>query len=193
MSLEYFADKVYDSLKASEKSLPTGEYEACKFRNCDLANADLSHMKFIDTEFVGCNLSNSNIADTFFQDVIFKDCKMLGMRFDECSDFRFACDFDGCQLESSSFLKKDMKHTRFNKCDLGSVDLGEADLEGVSLNDCSLVSAMFERTNLTKADLTGSSGFVIDPEENRIKGAKISLSTVQGLLQKYGIIIENDT
>lgn len=84
-----------------------------------------------------------------------------------------------------------MKATRFINCNLKEADFTETDLTGSLLIDCDLLGAIFEKTILEKADLRTSFNFSIDPELNRIKKAKFSLTTVRGLLDKYNIDIEN--
>ena len=58
------------------------------------------------------------------------------------------------------------------------------------LKQCNLLNATFDNTNLEGADLTQSTNYAIDPERNKIKGAKFSLPEIVGLLTKYGIQIE---
>jgi len=52
-----------------------------------------------------------------------------------------------------------------------------------------LTGAMFESTNLEKADFRSSFHYSINPEINKIKKAKFSLPAVIGLLDKYQIEI----
>lgn len=64
----------------------------------------------------------------FLQEVHFKDCKMLGLRFDNCNSFGLSFSFDGCQLNHTSFYKTKIKSARFNNSQLQGVDFKEADL-----------------------------------------------------------------
>jgi fluoroquinolone resistance protein len=50
--------------------------------------------------------------------------------------------------------------------------------------------ATFDNTIIEKADFRGSLNYSIDPENNRVKKAKFSLSGVDGLLGKYDIEID---
>jgi fluoroquinolone resistance protein len=56
---------------------------------------------------------------------------------------------------------------------------------------CNMTAAIFDQTTLEKADLRTSYNYSIDPETNRIKKAKFSITGVAGLLDKYDIVIEN--
>jgi len=69
-------------------------------------------------------------------------------------------------------------------------DLTGCDLTGATMDNCSLAGTTFERTVLEKADLRHSTGFVIDPDSNKVKKAKFSLSELPGLLLKYDIIVD---
>jgi fluoroquinolone resistance protein len=89
-----------------------GEYEDCTFHHCDFSGQDLSKFRFTDCNFNGCNLSLVTCNNTVFQNIRFKDCKMLGIRFDTCSQFGISFSFEDCQLQHSSFykMKNDTQH-----------------------------------------------------------------------------------
>jgi uncharacterized protein YjbI with pentapeptide repeats len=124
------------------------------------------------------------------QDISFKDCKLLGLRFDDCSDFLFAVQFNNCSLNLSSFYKRKLKNTKFRNSILREVDFAEADLSGALFDNCDLTGALFENTNLEKADLRTAYHYAIDPELNKMEKAKFSINGIAGLLAKYNIIIE---
>lgn len=116
---------------------------------------------------------------------------MLGLRFDNCNEFGLSFSFEGCQLIHSSFYKTGLKKTIFRDCQLQEIDFSEADLTSALFDNCNLQHATFDSTILEKADLRTSFNFSIDPELNRIKKAKFSLSGITGLLDKYEIEIES--
>jgi uncharacterized protein YjbI with pentapeptide repeats len=58
-------------------------------------------------------------------------------------------------------------------------------------DNCDFRGAIFDHTNIEKADLRTSYNYSIDPEINRIKKAKFSILGVSGLLNKYDIEIFN--
>jgi len=170
---------------------PIGEeYEHCVFVNCNLAKADLSHIKLIECKFDACDFSGAKMGNTSFQDVKFKDCKLLGLHFEDCNPFLFAVNFEGCQINFSSFYKLSLKQTIFKDCIMQEVDFSAADLTNASFNSCDLNGAIFENTLLEKADFRTSYNYSIRPELNRIKKAKFSIQGLAGLLDKYDIIIE---
>jgi uncharacterized protein YjbI with pentapeptide repeats len=123
------------------------------------------------------------------RDLKFIDSKLLGLHFQDCSDFLFAVNFDKCILNLSSFFKQKLKKTFFKDCSLLEVDFTEADLSNAVFENCDLSGTKFEKTNLEKADLRTSFNYSIDPEINKIKKAKFSIEGIIGLLDKYDIEI----
>lgn len=171
-------------------TLAKGEYENCIFNSCNFSDQDFSHYKFIDCTFNSCNLSLAKLNNTAFREVKFKDCKMLGLRFDTCYEFGLSFSFEGCQLNHSSFYKTKIKNTFFKNSQIQETDFAEADLTGATFDNCNLLQAIFDHTILEKYGLRTSYNYSIDPETNRIKKAKFSISGVSGLLGKYDIVIE---
>jgi fluoroquinolone resistance protein len=182
----YSTDKNYDQ----NHLLLKGEYERCTFKNINLVNSDLTNYRFIDCIFIECDLSLAKIYKTTFRDIVFKNCKMLGLRFDTCNALGLSFSFEGCQLNHSSFYKTKIKRMAFADSQLIETDFSEADLTSVRFENSNLEGAMFDRTILETADLRSSYNYSIDPEFNRIKGAKFSITGVAGLLDKYNIVIE---
>ena len=186
MQENFTQDQTFEQNDLPEK----GAYENCIFNSCNFAGGDLSEFQFIDCEFNGCNLSLLKLNKTAFREVKFKDCKMLGLRFETCSEFGLFFSFDGCQLNHSSFYKTKIKKTIFKNSHLQETDFAETDLTGAVFDNCNLIHAIFDHTILEKADFRTSYNYSINPEINRIKKAKFSVLGVSGLLEKYDIEIE---
>lgn len=186
MNPSTFLDQHFHQVHA----LAPGEYENCLFTDCSLHEADLSSCQFSDCTFERCDLSLARVRHTSFRDVRFKDCKMLGVRLDECKTFLLDITFEDCQLNMSSFFGLPLKGSAFHRCSLVECEFVEADLTEAVFDDCNLAGATFERTRLEGADLRTSRNYILDPEVNPIRGARFSSSGLEGLLVKYGIIIE---
>lgn len=187
----FIADQTFDRKDFSKESFQKGDYEFCVFLNCNFSNVDLSKARFVECEFQGCNLSSVKLRGAAFQDVLFKDCKMLGMHFEHCSDFAFFIKIDHCALSYASFYGKKLSNTPFVDSNLQEVDFTGCDLNNSIFEDCDLQGAIFKDANLEKTDFRSSYNFSIDPEENRMKGAKFSLQTVGGLLDKHHLKLES--
>ena len=82
-----------------------------------------------------------------------------------------------------------IKQKTFNNCSLNEADFTESDLSGTIFNNCDLKRAIFDRSILLKTDFTTAQNFSIDPETNRLKGAKFSKNNLMGLLLKYKLKI----
>lgn len=186
----YIVEKTFSKIDFKEKPLPKGEYENCRFLICDFSASELSDSKFIGCEFLECNLSLAKLAKTALRDVKFIGCKMLGLLFGDCSEFGLSFNFENCIVNHSSFYATKLKKTIFKNTQLQEVDFTDCDLTQAVFENCDLSRAIFNNTNIEKADFRTSHNYSINPEVNRIKKAKFSLSGISGLLDKYDITIE---
>jgi fluoroquinolone resistance protein len=187
----YIEEKTFEKQDFQDNPLTKGEYEYCRFINCDFLNVDLSDCKFTDCEFLGCNLSMAKLTETAFRDIRFIDCKMLGLYFDSCSEFGLLFSFENCILNNSTFYKTKIKKTTFKNTQLQEVDFTDCDLTNSLFDNCDLTRATFDNTIIERADFRTSYNYSIDPETNRIKKAKFSIHGISGLLYKHEIIIDN--
>lgn len=189
MNFTYHTDREFFNVDFTE-SFEKGEYDNCTFINCNLEGTVLSGSRLINCSFQECNLSNAKIEETSFQHVSFNNCKMIGMAFEDSSEFGFNIQIDHSQLEHASFYRVKFNKSIITNSQLHFTDFTEANLDSSIITNCDLNGATFYQTNLQKVDLRNSENYEIDPESNRIKGAKFSLPEVTGLLSKYQIIIE---
>lgn len=186
----FIEDKTFAKTDYSKSPLQIGDYENCIFSDCNFANADLSDINFYECRFISCNVSMAKLMKTAFRDVQFKDCKLLGLHFQNCSDFLFSVSFENCILNLSSFYQRNLKKTIFKNSSLQETDFTEADISNSVFDNCDLAMAIFDHTVLEKADLRTSYNYSIDPELNVIKKAKFAVAGIAGLLDKYDIEIE---
>jgi fluoroquinolone resistance protein len=191
MNLErpYLGDQAFEKIQGREGLPARGEYERCSFAQCDFSEADLSDSRFVDCVFSGCNLSLVKVAHTALQDVRFSGSKLVGVSFELCRAFGLSVGFDGCILDHSSFAGLRLKKTAFRTCQLHEVDFTGCDLTESVFDRCDLLRAVFRGTLLEQADFRSAVNYSIDPEANRLRKARFSLSGVAGLLDKYGVEI----
>ena len=130
------------------------------------------------------------MSKTALRAVKFKDCKMLGLRFDNCDKFGLDIRVDNCILNYSSFYQTKVMKTTFRNVILHEVDFTECDLGNSVFDNCDLAGARFENTILEKTDFRTSCNYSIDLELNKVKKAKFSHSGIAGLLDKYDIEID---
>jgi len=191
MENEYAVNKIFEKIDFNQIPLKKGEYENCTFVNCNFNSADLSNIIFSECLFTGCNLSMAVLTDTAIRETKFRECKMLGLKFENCNRFGLSFTAENCQLNHSSFYQLKFKNAVFAHCLLHETDFTESDFTGTVFNDCDFSLAVFNHANLEKTDFRTSYNYSINPENNRIKKAKFSLPAVTGLLDTYDIEIED--
>ena len=81
----------------------------------------------------------------------------------------------------------DVRGFQFQACKLQYTDFTAANCEGVKFATCDLLQAVFERTNLNKADFRTAEQWTIDPAVNQVKGARFHKKELKGLLQQWGL------
>jgi uncharacterized protein YjbI with pentapeptide repeats len=190
MTDNYFDSEEYSKIDFRKSKIIKGEYDNCTFINCNFEGIHASNIQFVACEFVECNFSNTIVKDTAFKEVQFINCKMIGVKFNECDSFLLQFYFKECQLNFSSFYQLKVSNTQFVDCNLQEVDFTETVIMSSVFDNCDLGSAIFENTNLEKSDFKTAFNFNINPEKNRLKGAKFSKENLYGLLSDYKIIIE---
>jgi len=183
-------DNTYDKKDYTQRALPKGEYECCTFNNCDFSGADLGGIKFFECTFAGCNLSNAILVKTAFRNINFRDCKMLGLRFDNCDKFGMSIYIENCTLNYSSFYQAKLRKTTFKNAILHEVDFTECDLGSSVFDHCDLAGTRFENSIIEKTDFRTAYNYSMDLEINKIKKARFSHTGIAGLLSKYDIEID---
>lgn len=188
--IDNFYEETFKGVDYTKISIVKGEYDSCSFVDCNFDSIHASNIQFLECEFINCNFSNTIVENTAFKDVIFEECKLVGVKFNECDPFLLAFQFNKCQLNFASFYKLKLQNTIFNNCSLEEVDFVEANLSKGLFDDCNLKRAIFDNTNLEKTNFVSSYNFDINPARNLVKGAKFSQQNVQGLLNSFQIIVE---
>jgi len=151
---------------------------------------DLTYTSFTECEFEACDLSSAKIRNTAFKDVVFRDCKLLGVKFENCNTFLLQFYFEGCRIDYATFYKLKLPKTTFKKCSLKEADFSNADISGSDFSNCDLSGAVFENTNIEKVDFRTAENFAIHLENNKVRKARFSQDGLKGLLSKYDLIID---
>jgi fluoroquinolone resistance protein len=190
MILEEIEDKTFDKIDFTEKSLANKIYTNCIFSYCNFTKTDLSYTSFEDCTFNICIFSETIVNLTRYKNVVFNETKMMGFNFTNCKEFLFELSFKNCPLDYALFTDKKMRNTIFTDCILKEADFTNSDLAMATFTNCDLQGAIFDNTILEKADFRTAQNFTIDPQQNKIKKAKFSHLGLEGLLGKYGIVVE---
>jgi uncharacterized protein YjbI with pentapeptide repeats len=123
--------------------------------------------------------------------VQFVGCKLSGVRFDQCHPLGLLFSLSHCLVYHANFYNVTLKNTCFQNTAFTGADFTQANFSGTKFLDCQLDQVVFDATNLEKANLSSATGFNIDPERNRLKGAIFSRQEIEGLLSKYGVKISD--
>lgn len=185
----YHQNKTFSAINYAEKELVGREFDKCNFKQVNFSNCKIQNCIFSDCVLEDCNLSLAQFPRTGFSSVKFKNCKLLGVDFNPVRDFSFSVSFDNCILDYASFSKKKLRNTLFKKCRILEANFEESDLTGSIFVDCDLNRASFSNTILIEVDFTSAYNFSIDPDKNQMKKAKFSVSGLQGLMEKYNLIV----
>src|SRR5690606_1391295 len=145
---------------------------------------------FDECEFENCNLSNVETKNTSFRHCRSIGCKMLGFKFNEGNAFLLSFTFSVCNLQFSSFHNLTIAKTYVMDCKLEDVDFSDGQLNEAVFDLCNLRGALFDGTNLMKANFSTATNYSIDPENNKIQGAHFSKDGLSGLLDKYKLKIK---
>lgn len=187
--MNYKQEETFEKIDFSTDSLEIAEYEYCTFKNCNFESINLREAKFIDCHFLDCNLSLIQLYNTSIQNCTFTRCKMLGIQFPQANPFALSFSFNACILDHSNFYGLKLNKTIFTHCRMHQVDFESTELKEAAFQHCDLLGAKYYRTHLEKSDFLESVNFVIDPEQNFIKGAKFSTDQLANLLEKYKLRI----
>jgi uncharacterized protein YjbI with pentapeptide repeats len=155
-----------------------------------LAGISLQGSTFEKCSFIDCDLSNVKVNKVDFQNIRFVRCKMLGIAFTNVNPFLLELHAEHSTLDFCNFYNLPLKKSSFQHCRLKEVDFSQAILSEVSFQGSDLLGAVFDRSQLEKADFREAFNFRISPEINSIKGAKFNLSGLPGLLGDYDILID---
>jgi len=167
------------------------EFEGACFVGCDFQNCNLAGFCFEDCEFENCNLSLIKIKNTKIRGNKFKSCKMVGVDWSVFEvGLSFGNSFENCVLDMSNFTGLNISHFEAYKSSFNEVWFNEANLSESVLKECDFEGAYFNNSNLYKADLRSSYGYMINPQFNKISKAKFSLPEAVSLLSGFDISLE---
>lgn len=186
-NMPYFSEQTFQNQDFSITSLTPGEYDNCQFLQCKFSGLNLNGFSFENCSFKNCDLSNLKVPGVAFRNIKFEGCKMLGIHFHSANPFLLEFSFQSCQLDYCSFYNLQLKKSKFLNCRMLEADFTQADLSSADFQGSDLSGVVFNRTVLEKTDFRNAQGFRLDPELNRIKGARFDLDGLPGLLGKYGI------
>jgi len=188
-----YADAVFDGLALKGAEVSSKQFYACVLKNCDFTGAALRFCKFSDCRFESCNLSLVKVSGSVFGGSSFLGCKLLGVNWTDASWPRLSVatppQFRNCVISDSNFLGLQLAGTVIKDCLAKDADFREADLARADLTGTDFTASLFNKTNLSGADLTRARNYAIRVADNKVKGAKFSLPEALALLYSLDIKI----
>ena len=163
------------------------EFSGCRFEHCDLTPLTNGPYEFHDCVFSCCNCVVLPFDGTMFDNVRFEECKLTGVSFSGVSRFGFTASFHKCALDYAVFRKVNISGFLFSGCSIRDASFIDSSMKAAVFEECDLKGTLFESCVLEKADFTSASGYFLDLDLNKVKGAKFSLPEAANLLMKYDI------
>ena len=115
----------------------------------------------------------TELAGTKLTDVHFLKCNLVNVDFEHCNPFGFFISFQECQLDQAYFFGRNLKKTHFLDCSLKEARFIDCDLTGAVFKHTNLELAVFINNTLNQADFSTAYNITLDPEQNKLKKAKI--------------------
>lgn len=189
MIADFIYDQNYKNHFFSETEIQFKEFENCTFENCNLSNCEYLGVVFSDCTFIRCNFTEAKINYVALRNCDFIGCQLTSVNFAMTDQVLFDYRFTDCAMDFTQFYGLKMKRMTFTNCSLISADFMKTDLTEVLFDRCNLHLAVFTDSIANKADFYSSLNYSIDPEKTKLEKAIFSQNGLQGLLQKYKLVI----
>lgn len=184
---------MYDTLitkgALTENLLAHRHFENCVFQNCDFSDVSITGVLFEDCRLLDCNLSSVDLRDSAWQLCHLENCKLIGLDWTRVNPLGFDVEFVNCNLSHSFFTGLKLKQLKMTECRLQGTVFEHCDLQGTQFINCDFTDAQFFQNNLEKAKFISPSNLVVNPAENRMRGAQFPLESLPGLLAHTGIMV----
>jgi fluoroquinolone resistance protein len=185
---------VIDGLEASGE-LPEGldlagaDLTGCRFEGLVLTETSLRGARLSDCRFERCELTLVDVTDATLHDVTFEACRLQAVDFGTLArdPIGVSVRFERCDLSLAVFRGIDLRQCDFDGGVAREATFVDVDLRGVTLRALDLTGAVLRGCDLREVDLRASSGFVLSPCDNRVRGMRIDVEGAVGLLAAVGV------
>jgi fluoroquinolone resistance protein len=188
-----FADDLIEGKVFRDLDFRGGEisdkiFRECTFTNVTFAEARLRECRLEDCAVLLSDWTMAKVYGTAMRGVKFAGCKLMGI---DWSDGHRSLDasFKECVLDYSSFARIDLRKSVFTDCRMLEVNFSEANLTEADFSGSNLDRSRFQKTNLSRANLAGATNLVLNPAENKVKGAVIALDAAVGIVAAMGMTV----
>jgi len=189
--IDSFADDLIEGKVFLDLDFRGGEIFEKVFRDCTFTNVIFAEARLRECRFEDCVVGLSDwtmakVYGTAMRGVKFEGSKLMGI---DWSDGHRSLDatFKECVLDYCSFVQIDLRKSAFKDCRMLEVNFTEANLSESDFSGSNLDRCHFHKTNLSRANLGGATNVRLNPTENKMKGATISLDAAIGVVTTMGM------
>ena len=175
-------------------SLKDTEYQDCVFKACRWQGVHLENCSFLGCTFDHCQFSDIHFTFCKMRDAWLEGCAFRGIGWGALQGRgglgqpigkAINCSFRYNQFVGMALGGFDFSRNQFSECLFDDCKLAEADFNGAGLG-----RTAFTRCDLQNADFRAAQEYLIDPNQNKLKGARFSFPDVVTLLDGLGLRIE---
>jgi fluoroquinolone resistance protein len=195
-SKTHYSDEAFDDLNVDRGEFVDNEFYECTFSRCRLTESVFRRCKLINCVFRQCDLSLIQVPASTFSSVRFEESKLVGVNWMKAdwpkTILGSPIAFHACAISHSTFMGLILRGIPIQECVAAEVDFREADLTKADFAGTDLAGCLFDRTNLSEADLSRARNYRIDPGQNVLRGARFSLPEAMSLLYSMDIVLVQD-
>jgi fluoroquinolone resistance protein len=199
-SQNYFDGQTFWEIVYDSQQIENVTFHDCSFRNCSFRETTFMACKFQSCVFKKCDLSLVKVDNSMFTNTLYEDSKVIGVNWVKASwgkteihQLLKSIDFIGCVLNYSTFMELNLEKMILSKCIVKEVDFSETNLKQAKCTFSDFSGSHFRHTNLSEADFTGATNYIIKPHLNTLKKTKFSLPEAMSLLFNLDIEIIDPT
>jgi uncharacterized protein YjbI with pentapeptide repeats len=189
----HYADRVFREVQAAHTELVSSEFYDCAFSHSTFEESVFRRCRFVNCVFRDCDLSLIKVPESSFTSTRFESSKVIGVNWTEArwprARLANPVSFSKCAISHSTFIGLALPSIQFRDCVASDVDFREADLSRADFGATDLSGSLFGKTNLSEADLSRACNYRIDPGQNTLKRAKLSLPEAMSLLHSMDIVL----
>jgi uncharacterized protein YjbI with pentapeptide repeats len=182
----FFEDETFQGGDLAGADLSEKELVRCTLKGAKLAQTRWHGARLEDCRFEACDLTRAIPMGLVARGVAFADCKLMGVEWTDLGAFP-ALELRGCDLRYASFVSLVLRKIVIERCDLRDAQLVDVDLAEATLVDCQLGGARFERCDLRKASFAGAVDLTLEPQGNKLAGARIPVETAVRMAEALGL------
>ncbi len=189
-----FEDEEFRDLVLDRQDVGYTDFRECTFVRCSLRETVLRGCRLLGCTFRECDLSLAQVRDCSLRNTRFEHSKVIGINWAAAAwpngkPLFPSVDFADCAISYSTFIGLRLNGISIVRCVARDVDFTNADLTGADCRHTDFADSLFFHTNLTEADFSGATNYIISATLNTLKGTKFSFPDALDLLRALDIVL----